>query len=77
MDLEELINKVSKLSGRFVLRSGKISNTYFDKYEFEAFPEILKKVVDKMSEKIIRKKGFSKRRNAKTGFFNGVIRRSN
>ncbi|OIR14861.1 orotate phosphoribosyltransferase [mine drainage metagenome] len=35
------INQCAKLSGRFTLRSGKVSDTYFDKYQFESDPVLL------------------------------------
>jgi len=35
------IRQCARLTGRFTLRSGKISDTYFDKYQFEADPELL------------------------------------
>ena len=38
------INKASKLTGSFFLRSGNVSNTYFDKYRFEADPELLRDI---------------------------------
>lgn len=44
MNREELareIFNVSHLTGEFLLRSGKTSNEYFDKYRFEAKPNIL------------------------------------
>ena len=50
MNQEELtklakdIVKVAHLKGDFLLRSGKKSNEYFDKYRFEALPHILKRV---------------------------------
>lgn len=47
MTLEELgteIYKVSRLTGEFRLRSGIISNEYFDKYQFECRPELLKEI---------------------------------
>jgi orotate phosphoribosyltransferase len=34
----------ARLSGRFVLRSGIVSETYFDKYQFEADPELLRDI---------------------------------
>lgn len=34
------------MSGRFVLRSGQVSEFYFDKYQFEADPELLRAVAD-------------------------------
>ncbi|QAU33989.1 orotate phosphoribosyltransferase [Janthinobacterium sp. 17J80-10] len=38
------IKQSSRLSGSFTLRSGKVSNTYFDKYQFEADPALLKAI---------------------------------
>ena len=37
--LWEQIRHISELSGRFQLRSGLESDTYFDKYQFECLPE--------------------------------------
>ena len=34
------------MNGRFVLRSGHVSEFYFDKYQFEADPQLLKAVSD-------------------------------
>ena len=42
------IYDVSHISGEFMLRSGKISNEYFDKYLFEADPNLLQSVVKEM-----------------------------
>jgi orotate phosphoribosyltransferase len=53
MDRKELANKiynVSHITGTFKLRSGQISNEYFDKYLFEARPELLKDIADKMAK---------------------------
>lgn len=47
MDFETLARRVRdtcRLSGRFTLRSGKISDTYFDKYLFESDPELLNEI---------------------------------
>ena len=44
MEREELarrIHEVSSLQGEFLLRSGTTSDRYFDKYRFEADPELL------------------------------------
>lgn len=44
MDKKELakhIYKQSYITGKFRLRSGQISNEYFDKYQFESNPELL------------------------------------
>ena len=48
MSLASDINAVSKLHGQFVLRSGKTSDTYFDKYRFEATPVLLKQIAEHM-----------------------------
>lgn len=44
MTKEELwhaIESVSKLTGKFALRSGSVSKSYFDKYRFESDPKLL------------------------------------
>lgn len=51
MDKEQLwdeMRKVSELSGRFTLRSGLESTTYFDKYQFESFPSLLREIAKQM-----------------------------
>lgn len=35
------IKQCAKLAGQFTLRSGKVSDTYFDKYQFESDPALL------------------------------------
>lgn len=55
MDRNELagrIFKTSHLTGTFTLRSGQISNEYFDKYLFESEPELLAEIASHMSELI-------------------------
>lgn len=42
------IYETCHLTGEFKLRSGKISNEYFDKYRFEANPFLLKEVARQM-----------------------------
>jgi len=49
MDLIKEINKVSRLTGEFKLRSGKISDTYFDKYRFESSPVLLRQIAVEMA----------------------------
>ncbi|BBH17267.1 orotate phosphoribosyltransferase [Nocardioides baekrokdamisoli] len=44
------INATCRLHGTFTLRSGKVSDTYFDKYLFEAQPELLERVASRMVE---------------------------
>ena len=46
------INEVAYLTGRFQLRSGVISDHYFDKYAFEADPEILASICDLLQPRI-------------------------
>jgi orotate phosphoribosyltransferase len=52
--LAKAIHDKSKLSGNFVLRSGKTSNTYFDKYLFESDPVLLRAIAEPMSHLIPR-----------------------
>ncbi|HSI62293.1 MAG TPA: orotate phosphoribosyltransferase [Candidatus Saccharimonadia bacterium] len=40
------IRQCSRLSGEFVLRSGKVSDTYFDKYQFESDPVLLRDIAE-------------------------------
>ena len=40
-DLARQVRDVSRLTGEFVLRSGRVATEYFDKYQFEADPELL------------------------------------
>lgn len=55
MNKYELAIKIfdtAHLTGEFLLRSGKISNEYFDKYRFEADPALLNEIVDQMIDLI-------------------------
>ncbi len=47
-ELGKKIYDVSHITGEFLLRSGKISNEYFDKYKFESIPELLSEITDQM-----------------------------
>ncbi|BAY75181.1 orotate phosphoribosyltransferase [Nostoc linckia NIES-25] len=47
-ELAKQIYAVSHLTGSFKLRSGRISNEYFDKYQFEADPILLNAIVRQM-----------------------------
>ena len=49
MNIPRKIREVSKLTGEFVLRSGAISNTYFDKYLFESDPALLRAIAEDMA----------------------------
>jgi orotate phosphoribosyltransferase len=43
-DLARRVYESSHLTGEFTLRSGTVSNEYFDKYRFEADPELLREI---------------------------------
>ena len=47
--LAKRIVETCRLTGRFTLRSGKISSEYFDKYRFEAHPPLLRAVARLMA----------------------------
>lgn len=44
------IRQASKLKGSFKLRSGAVSDTYFDKYLFESDPALLKSITEGMAK---------------------------
>lgn len=51
-DREELarrIHEAAHLTGEFLLRSGAVSDEYFDKYRFESDPELLADVADHLA----------------------------
>jgi orotate phosphoribosyltransferase len=50
MSLAAKIKQCAKLKGRFTLRSGKVSNTYFDKYQFESDPVLLLAIAREMAK---------------------------
>lgn len=43
-DLARRVGEACRLTGTFTLRSGQVSSTYFDKYLFEADPQLLREV---------------------------------
>ena len=47
-ELAVAIKNTSKLSGKFTLRSGQVSDTYFDKYLFESDPALLRAIGEAM-----------------------------
>lgn len=47
-DVAKKVMESSFITGEFLLRSGQISNEYFDKYRFEAQPALLKQVAELM-----------------------------
>jgi len=46
------VDAVSRLRGKFKLRSGVVSDEYFDKYQFESDPELLSEIADRLSARI-------------------------
>ena len=48
-DLARRIYEVSHLTGTFTLRSGRTSNEYFDKYQFESDPVLLHDIAEAMA----------------------------
>jgi orotate phosphoribosyltransferase len=51
-ELAKEIVRVSYLRGEFRLRSGQVSSHYFDKYQFESNPLLLKRLAKEMVKKI-------------------------
>jgi orotate phosphoribosyltransferase len=47
-DLARRIHAAAHLTGEFTLRSGAVSNEYFDKYRFEADPALLRDIAEAM-----------------------------
>lgn len=43
-ELARAIFKIAHLTGQFLLRSGKTSSEYFDKYQFESDPKLLREI---------------------------------
>ena len=48
-ELARQVYEASYISGHFVLRSGRTSNEYFDKYLFETAPALLKSIAESMA----------------------------
>ncbi|UXR65257.1 orotate phosphoribosyltransferase [Bdellovibrio bacteriovorus] len=48
-ELARKIYDIAHLTGEFKLRSGQISNEYFDKYRFEAQPALLREIAKQMA----------------------------
>ena len=51
-DLARAIYDVSHLTGTFTLRSGVVSNEYFDKYRFESDPALLRAIAEAMAPRV-------------------------
>ncbi len=48
-ELARRVREVALLEGRFTLRSGQVSDRYFDKYQFEAQPRLLARIAELMA----------------------------
>jgi orotate phosphoribosyltransferase len=48
LELAKNIYDIAHLTGEFKLRSGQISNEYFDKYRFESQPHLLNEIAEQM-----------------------------
>ena len=51
-ELGKQIYDAAHITGEFLLRSGQISNEYFDKYKFESIPNVLDEIGTHMKELI-------------------------
>lgn len=51
-ELAKAVYEISHLTGQFLLRSGQTSTEYFDKYRFEAQPEILRHIARQLAPHI-------------------------
>lgn len=51
-ELIDAIREVAYLEGDFVLRSGRRSRYYLDKYRFESRPEILRELGERIAERV-------------------------
>ncbi len=51
-ELAKKIYDICYLTGTFTLRSGQLSNEYFDKYRFESMPHLLKPVAELLAPMI-------------------------
>ncbi|MFF3025544.1 orotate phosphoribosyltransferase [Gottfriedia sp. NPDC057948] len=50
--LAQEIYNIAHLTGEFTLRSGLVSNEYFDKYLFESNPTLLREIAEQLSKYI-------------------------
>ncbi len=48
LELAAAIDSTCRISGEFTLRSGSITDEYFDKYRFEGDPQLLRRVAEHM-----------------------------
>jgi orotate phosphoribosyltransferase len=52
-DLARRVRERCRLTGRFVLRSGRVADEYFDKYQFEADPPLLAEGADTAGRQVL------------------------
>jgi len=52
VNLARALKDAAYLEGEFVLRSGRTSNHYFDKYRFETQPELLRAVGERIAAEV-------------------------
>jgi orotate phosphoribosyltransferase len=52
IDLADRVRAVCRVTGRFVLRSGRVADEYFDKYQFEADPVLLDELARRMASMV-------------------------
>jgi orotate phosphoribosyltransferase len=52
LSLAKKVTVVAHLRGQFLLRSGATSTEYFDKYRFEAQPEILREIAEQLAARL-------------------------
>ncbi len=50
LELARSIRQAARLTGRFVLRSGRVSDVYWDKYRFESDPVLLRAIAQGLLE---------------------------
>ena len=50
--LAKRVYDIAHLTGQFLLRSGKTSTEYFDKYQFESDPKLLREIAQQLAPKI-------------------------
>lgn len=49
LELAHAIGQTAKISGSFTLRSGAVSDSYFDKYRFESDPKLLALIAEALA----------------------------
>jgi orotate phosphoribosyltransferase len=60
-ELRDALREHALLEGDFVLRSGRRSNHYFDKYRFETRPELLEAIAERLAERVAKHEPEAKR----------------